>query len=190
MEKPYMGMDKRLSKKDCLDGVEKEWYEKEEEKQEANKDNFKYEGRAKGFLIIPDEVVYAGKHMSHGMVRLWLAIFKHNWAKDEKERVCWPGRERLGLMAGIKVDQVDRIIKDLIRKKLLTVTKRWGGLTNLYTLHDPPKEWMEETLAEIEKARERKKEERMKSLEKHKKVIIDSALSAKMRTSRAAEMRT
>ena len=182
MDKPIMGMDKRLSKKECLNGVEKEaeaeWYEKEEEREKVNKDNFEYAGRAKGFLIIPDEVVFAGKHMSHGMVRLWIAIFKHNWAKDEKERICWPGRERLGLMAGVKVDQVDRIIKDLQKERLLTVTKRWGGLTNLYTLHDPPKEWMEETFAEIEKALQRKKEERIKSLENHKRVITASALSA------------
>ncbi len=190
MDKPYAGMDKRLSKSECLNGIEKEWWEKEEEREEANKDNYKYAGRAKGFLIIPDEVVYAGKHMTHGAVRMWIAIFKHNWAKDEKDRACFPGRERLAIMCGISVVQADRLIGELKEKKVLIVEKRWGGLTNLYILHDPPKEWMEKTFAEIEKARQRKKEERMKSLEKHKKVLVDLTLSSKTRTRSSSDMRT
>ena len=100
--------------------------------------------RGKGFLIIPQELVWAGRNLSHGERMTWLAIFQHNWTKDQTERVSWPGRKKLAVMLGISVRQLTTYLDGLKRKGLLK-SKRRANNTNLYLLKDPLKVWMRET---------------------------------------------
>lgn len=114
-----------------------------------------YEGRAKNFLIIPDEILYSSKHLSHGAKITWMAIFKHNWA-DLMERICWPGVERLATIVGVSGRQQQVYLKELKDKQLL-LTKRRKDKTNLYVLLDPPVKWMKETKKNLAKLSNKKK---------------------------------
>ena len=117
---------------------------------EPPSDELGYEGRATGFLIIPDEFIYAGDHLSHGEKMTWLAIFKHNWAPDPTYRVSWPGRETLGVIIGASVRQVTRYLQGL-REKGLLLSRRRLDKTSLHVLKDPPRTWMNDTLRKLKR---------------------------------------
>lgn len=115
--------------------------------------------RNRNFLVTFDEVNYAGKFMTHVEVRLWKAIFMHNWNPDPSYRVSWPGRKRLAILIGKSPDRVSRTIGTLKRKGLL-LWKRRLGKSSLYVLKDPPVEWSRTTkrkLAKLDRRRLQKK---------------------------------
>jgi hypothetical protein len=117
---------------------------------EAQKpDELRYSGRAKAFLIVPDELVLSGKALTHGAKIMWMAIFKHNWRTDPRTRISWPGRERLAAICGIRPRQATKYLNELRRKGLLR-TKRRFDKSSLYLLADPPKSWMWRTRRELE----------------------------------------
>lgn len=137
-------------------------------KEDSKKWNLEYDGRTKGFLIIPDELIFSGEFLSHGAKMMWISIFKHNWSLKRKHRLCYPGRERLALMNGISIVQADRYINELKKKRILETKIRYGQKTNLYILHDPPVEWMKKTRKELEKAIEKKKVEELAKVKKQR----------------------
>jgi len=103
--------------------------------------SLEYAGRSKDFLIVPDEVVFAGRHLSHGEARLWTCIFSFIRKTDPDFRVCFPGRAKLSLLLGITPRQTSTLLEGLRRKNLL-LTKKRLGLTSIYVLRDPPKSWL------------------------------------------------
>ena len=111
-------------------------------------DEFRYEGRANGFLTIPMELIYTGEELSHGAFRLWLILFRHNWDEDPAYRVSWPGRERLAALMGVSTRQVSDYLKELKEAGLLFSRRRLDN-TNLCVLHDPKFEWMEAKIREL-----------------------------------------
>lgn len=112
-------------------------------------DELEYTGRAKDFFVVLDKLIYSQKYLPHSEAMTWLAIFSHNKDCNPTYRVSWPGRERLAIILGKSVGQVSRYLRGLKEKKLLLMQQR-PNKTALYLLNDPPKEWMEETLKELE----------------------------------------
>lgn len=139
------------------------FYKKDGTDPSAMTDRLKYTGRAQGFLIVPDELIYSGRHLSPGEKVLWLAIFLHNWAHDPVFRVSWPGRERLAIISGKSVRQVTNYLGGLRRKGLLRTIRRLDK-PSLYLLNDPPKVWMEATKKELADLKRRKKAERQNTI--------------------------
>jgi hypothetical protein len=135
------------------------FYQKDGTNSLSTNDELRYSGRANGFLIVPDELIYSGRHLSPGEKVVWLAIFSHNWNPDPTYRVSWPSRERLALILGKSVRQVTNLLAGLRRKGLLK-TKRRLDKSSLYLLDDPPQSWMEGTKKELEDLKKRKKDER------------------------------
>lgn len=127
-------------------------------------DELRYTGRAKGFLIVPDELIYSGKHLSPGEKVIWLAIFLHNWNRDPTFRVSWPGRERLAIISGKSVRQVTNCLGGLRRKGLLKTMRRLDR-PSLYLLKDPPQLWMAEIQKELVDLKKRKKAEHENRIE-------------------------
>jgi len=121
-------------------------------------DELEYTGRARGFLIIPEEFIYAGNYLSHGEKMAWLAIFMHNWNPNPAYRVSWPGREKLAAILGVTPRQVTRYL-DGLRQKGLLKTRRRLDKTSLYLLDDPPKEWMHDTKRKLGELNQEKEEE-------------------------------
>jgi hypothetical protein len=119
-------------------------------------DELRYVGRTKGFLIKPAELVYAGKFLSLGGKCMWEAIL--SFCRNG-ERVAWPGRERLGVMLGIKLRQVTVYLSELRAKNCLK-SKRRPGTSSLYLLLDPPRSWMWQTNRELERLKEERKRRR------------------------------
>jgi hypothetical protein len=144
-------------------------YEKEGINPPLTVDELRYNGRSKGFLVVPTEFVFSSRHLSLGEKAVWLAIFLHNWNPDPTYRVSWPGRERLALIVGKSVRQVSTYLGGL-RKKGLLKTKRRLDRTSLYLLWDPPQRWMEETKKELENEnlKRRAKTERQQRLKEIK----------------------
>lgn len=125
-------------------------------KNEKNMSELIYEGRAAGFTVIPDEVIYSGEYLTHGEKTMWLAIFSHNYQQDQMTRVSWPGVERLAILNGIGERQALIYLKGLKDKDLL-LTRRRQDKSSLMILLDPPKKWMEETQKKLDK-REKKED--------------------------------
>ena len=119
------------------------------QKKGKNMNELVYEGRARDFSIVPDELTYAGKYLTHGEKAMWLAIFSCNRQQDPITRVSWPGVERLAVMLGVRERQALTYLKGLKEKDLLLTRRRQDQLS-LMVLLDPPKEWMEETLEKLE----------------------------------------
>lgn len=130
----------------------------------STSDQLRYEGRAKGFLIVPDELIYSGKQLSLGEKVVWLAIFLHNWNPDQSYRVSWPGRERLAIISGKSVRQVSNYLKGLKRKNLLQTIRRLDK-PSLYLLKDPPAQWMVTTKKELNALGRSKRAEQQKNTE-------------------------
>lgn len=124
----------------------------------------RYQGRARGFLVIPNELIFSGNHLSLGEKVTWIAIFLHNWNPDPLYRVSWPGRERLALIIGKSVRQVSTYLAGLRRKNLL-LTKRRLDRPSLYLLMDPPLRWMNETKRELAVLRSNKKHGRQREIQ-------------------------
>jgi hypothetical protein len=126
------------------------------------KTNLKYMGTHT--IGVPEDLIFAGKHLSHGEVRLWIAIRSHCGRKDEHSYTrCWPGRERLAMMIGISKTQTSSLIGKLKQKNLLRTRHRGLGKPNDYFLYDPPKNWASETWRKINRAKEQRLSEKKKS---------------------------
>jgi hypothetical protein len=99
-----------------------------------------YKGRRTRFLMVPAEFVYSGNHLTFGEKLTWLAIFSHDW----RQKACWPGRDRLATLLGVKPRTISKYTKGL-RKKGCLLEKRRMNMTSLYVLRNPPPKWMKET---------------------------------------------
>jgi hypothetical protein len=140
----------------------------------AANEELEYAGRAQGFLVIPDELIFSGKHLSPGEKIVWLAIFLHNWNQNPLLRVSWPGRERLSVISGKSIRQVTYYLGRLKRKKLL-MTRRRLGKSSLYLLNDPPESWMGDTKKELDALKKRKKADHQERIKQDSKETIGQA---------------
>lgn len=119
-------------------------------------EKLQYSGGGKGYLIIPDTLVYSGKHLSAAEKMIWIAIFLHNWNPDPTYRVSWPGRERLSIITGKSVRQVTNSLNSLRCKGLLKTLRRLDK-SSLFLLNDPSKAWARETKRKLNSLKMRKK---------------------------------
>ena len=93
---------------------------------------------------VPWPMVIAGKALSHGAQRVWIALRYHARRPDE-EPTCFPGRERLADFMGISTAQLSKYIRELKKIDLVSIRREPRvhglGVINVYTLHDPLKWW-------------------------------------------------
>ena len=104
---------------------------------------------------VPGPIVIAGKAMSHGAQRLWVAL-KYHARRPDEEPTCFPGRVRLAEFMGISTAQLSRYIQELKDVGLISIQREPRvhglGVINVYTLHDPIK-WWRKTGKKLRKAR-------------------------------------
>jgi len=124
------------------------------ENENETRDELQCEGRFKG-LILPDTFNYCGSFLTHGEKITWEKIFMHDWTQDERKRICWPGRERLAILIGVKPWQVTVYLQRLKKKGLLKMKRRMDK-SSLYMLKNPPKKYMERTKAKLLTLKNRK----------------------------------
>jgi len=104
--------------------------------------NLKYKGRFSGYVIVPDEVTYAGENLTHAEFRLWVILRKHAREIEGTRYPAFPGRKRIARMMGLKsLNQITQLIKSLEEKKVIKIEHRHLGKTNNYLVFDPPKKW-------------------------------------------------
>jgi hypothetical protein len=126
--------------------------------EEKDKSDLKYKGRLSGFVIVPDEVTYAGENLTHAEFRLWIILRKHAREKDGIRQHAFPGRKRLARMMGIKsLYRISNLIKSLEDKGIIEVERRYLGNPNRYTVKDPPRNWQREMKKELKKMVESEK---------------------------------
>lgn len=155
---------------ESADGIDEEWLLKNvgrDNGREGTNEEYQYAGRASGFLILPDEFTFSGKHLSHGEKMTWLALFRHDWRAEAHRWRCFPSRERLGIILGVGKRQVSTYLKGLEDKKVLIRLLR-PNMTTRYRLKDPPKEWMEGTKRKIEEQKAEKLKKKLQTLEDEK----------------------
>jgi chromosome segregation and condensation protein ScpB len=85
-------------------------------------------------VALPPEILMAGKRLSHGAFRIWVALAYHARGTAQS----WPGMKRLGEMAGIDQRNVGRYIRELRDVGLIEVHRKAReigyGVYNVYTL--------------------------------------------------------
>lgn len=93
-------------------------------------------------IPVPWPIVIAGKAISHGGQRLWIAL-RYHARRREEEKTCFPSAVRLADFMGISTVQLSKFIRELRKISLVGVHKepRISGLgvINVYTLVDPIK---------------------------------------------------
>ncbi len=100
---------------------------------EEDKSSLKYRGRLTGFVIVPDELIYAGENLSHAEFRLWILLRKRCQEKDGKREPAFPGRERLTKLMGIKsLYRISNLLKSLEEKGVIKVERHYLGKPNRY----------------------------------------------------------
>lgn len=139
---------------------------------EGTNEEFLYVGRARGFLVLRDEIIYSGNKLSHGEKWTWVAIFLHDWRPEGQRWRAFPSRERLGIILGVGKRQVSTYLKGLESKRLLLRMLR-PNQTTRYILKDPPKEWMEETKRKIAEQKAEKHKKKLQTLEDEKKRFFE-----------------
>lgn len=145
---------------------------KENDRRKRMSGAFQYAGRKRGFLIIPDEFSYSGRHLTHGEKWTWLALFLHDWRPDGQRWRCFPSIERLAIIIGKSTRQVKDYLAGLKKKEVLQALRRVNR-TNFYILHDPPKEWMEETKRKLKELEVKKLRQKQQRLEAEKERILE-----------------
>lgn len=82
-----------------------------------------------GFTQVPNFILTNGT-LSLG-AKLTYAMFLHYaWHKDS----CFPGQERLGDDMGMSRTRVSEFIQELERARLVEITRRGQGKTNIYKI--------------------------------------------------------
>ena len=110
---------------------------------EEEKSSLKYRGRLTGFVIVPDELIYAGENLSHAEFRLWIILRKHCREKNGKREPAFPERERLAKLMGMKsLYRISNLLKSLEEKGIIKVERHYLGKPNRYDVYDPPKGWL------------------------------------------------
>ena len=151
------------------------------------KDGMEYEGRAKGFQPVPDEICYVGGFLTPGERLCWLALHRHVWERDPEKAICWPGRERLALMIGVSPRQVTTYLNGLRRKGLLK-SRRRQNKTSLYFLFDPPKSAMRKTKALLRELKKRKEAERKAQKEKPFRELLEDSVPVTQMSPQCTQM--
>jgi Helix-turn-helix domain len=83
-----------------------------------------------GFTQVPN-VILTNKDLSVGAKLAYAMLLKYAWSDD----ACYPGQQRLAVDIGSGERSVRTYLKELEDGKLLEVTQRGLGKTNLYRLH-------------------------------------------------------
>jgi hypothetical protein len=83
-----------------------------------------------GFTQVPN-VILTNKELSVGAKLAYAMLLKYAWSDD----ACYPGQQRLAVDIGSGERSVRTYLKELEEAKLLEVTQRGLGKTNLYRLH-------------------------------------------------------
>lgn len=83
-----------------------------------------------GFTQVPN-VILTNAALSVGAKLAYAMLLKYAWSDD----ACYPGQQRLAKDIGSGERSVRTYLKELEDAKLLEVTQRGLGKTNLYRLH-------------------------------------------------------
>jgi len=85
---------------------------------------------AKGFTQVPNHILKNHK-ISPGAKLTYTMLLSYAWQND----YCFPGQERLGSDMGSGERSVRRYIQELEKEKLVRITRRGQGKSNLYELN-------------------------------------------------------
>ena len=82
-----------------------------------------------GFTQVPNYVLENSK-LSPGAKLAYAMLLKYAWQNS----FCFPGQERLAQDMGVSDRSVRTYIKELVTSKLLKISRRGQGKTNVYEL--------------------------------------------------------
>lgn len=84
----------------------------------------------KGYTLVPNFLLDDSK-LSSSAKLVYVMLLKYAWEKD----YCFPGQVTLAKDIGKSERHVRTAIKELEAQRLLSVTHRGQGKSNIYTLH-------------------------------------------------------
>lgn len=84
----------------------------------------------RGYTLVPNFILNT-KSLSAGAKLTYVMLLKYAWEKD----FCFPGQVTLAKDMGVSERHARDRIKELEKAKLISVTRRGQGRSNLYTLH-------------------------------------------------------
>src|SRR3990167_5052478 len=82
-----------------------------------------------GFTHIPN-LVFARADLGPGAKLCYMALLSYAWQQGQ----CFPGQHRLAADIGVSRQRASIYVQQLVTAKLVTVTRRGLGLTNVYRL--------------------------------------------------------
>lgn len=82
-----------------------------------------------GFVSMPTAILRSTRLSTYAKV-VWGLLASYAWQDD----ACWPGQDRLCEFGGMSESTLRKAMNELVDAKLLVVTRRGLGLTNLYVL--------------------------------------------------------
>jgi hypothetical protein len=96
--------------------------------------NIKFDGAdlvsRHGFTQVPNFILKDAK-ISPGAKVAYAMFLSYAWHNDS----CFPGQDRLADDMGLTRPRVTQLIGELEKAKLITITRRGQGKTNIYTIH-------------------------------------------------------
>lgn len=82
-----------------------------------------------GFTQVPN-FLFKGAGLSMGAIVIYSKFLSYAWHND----LCFPGQQRLADDLGISLGSVNSFIKELQAAKLIEITRRGQGKTNVYKI--------------------------------------------------------
>jgi hypothetical protein len=83
-----------------------------------------------GFTQVPN-FLFKGSGLSMGAIVVYAKFLSYAWHND----FCFPGQQRLAEDLEMGVASINRFIKELEVGKLIEITRRGQGKTNIYTIN-------------------------------------------------------
>ena len=82
-----------------------------------------------GFTQVPN-FLFKNSGLSMGAIVVYSKFLSYAWHND----FCFPGQQRLADDLGISLGSVNNFVKELEAKKLIEITRRGQGKTNVYKI--------------------------------------------------------
>lgn len=82
-----------------------------------------------GFTQVPN-FLFKGSGLSMGAIVVYAKFLSYAWHNDR----CFPGQQRLAEDLGISLGSVNSFVKELEAAKLIEITRRGQGKTNVYKI--------------------------------------------------------
>ena len=82
-----------------------------------------------GFTQVPN-FLFKNSGLSMGAIVVYSKFLSYAWHND----FCFPGQQRLAYDLGISLGSVNSFIKELEAAKLIEITRRGQGKTNVYKI--------------------------------------------------------